>query len=225
MLSAVFSLPGSILILKVCKPGAKTTACRFGIRLRLNGAARGLVPFRFVFRPAPFLIKPGEKTNLHSLLPGGVLGSRAVAVSLCPAAALSLVCVAVPVSACRVPESGNPAPLFRKPLLSPYRFLRLPLLAKTRNGLVLGVRSPAALSPRPCFFSSPVSLYVFVHWTNLRRKPDRHSLSEKKTGRPAAARSFFLGKPIDKHNTRSYNHIVAGTHKPTAFAEHRYYNT
>lgn len=86
---------------------------------------------------------PGEKPCLHFLLPGGVLASRAVAVSLRPAGRLSLVPVGLPVPLAGSRKSGNPAPLFRQNLQGPVSFPRPPLLAKTRAGLALGCGSLA----------------------------------------------------------------------------------
>lgn len=216
MPSASFSLPGSILVLKVCKPGAKNSAYRFGkpsLKRRRSGSCS--VPVRFP--SGTFSYKPGEKPNLHSLMPGGVLASRAVAVfSLRPGR------FRWSRSVCRFPlagfrKPGNPAPLFRQNLPSPYRFLPLPLGRKTRAGLVLCVRSAAALSPRPLFFSGfPASLCVrpqgepYIAGSGI-------ALPRKKTvGRPRLVR-FFFGLPLDIIYTICYYLVVAGTHKTDSF--------
>lgn len=160
-----FRSRGQSLFLRSVNPGRKTAlvaSAKPSLKRRRSGSCS--VPVRFP--SGTFSYKPGEKPNLHFLMPGGVLASRAVAVfSLRPGR------FRWSRSVCRFPlagfrKPGNPAPLFRQNLPSPYRLLPLPLGRKTRAGLVLCVRSAAALSPRPCFFRGSRLHYVFAHRAN-----------------------------------------------------------
>ena len=147
--------------------------------------------------------------------------AAAVAVFFLRPAALSLVCVAVPVPLAGFRKSGNPAPLFRKPLLSPYRFLRPPLGRKTRAGLVSLWAVPCGSLAAALFFSGfPASLCV-------RPLGEPYSagsgiaLPRKKTvGRPRLVR-FFSRLPLTIFIQFVIIYLWLVPTKPTAFAERR----
>ena len=232
MPSAVFSLPGSILFLKVLKPGAKKNRLSLrhapSLKRRRSGSCcrSGSVSVR-----RPFLITPGEKPNLHYLLPGGVLGRRRRCGFLPPAGRAFVGWCRGSGSACRVPENRKPGAAFPETAPIPLSFPAASSRSKnSRRPCVLVGRCPAALSPRPCFFRGSRLPMCSPTGRTLSRRVG-HSPTPEKNCRPAAARSFFSRSP-KKPSSRGLTNLLHGViisswlipANPTAFAEQEEYN-
>lgn len=155
-------------------------------------------------------------------MPDGVLGVRAVAVSLRPAGPRFSVGSPFPLAGFRISKtrrrfSGGPTKTNTQPLLSERKLA--PALFPVCARLWPFCR-------RPSFFcGSPASLAA-VHRTAALCAGSGIALPAKKMRRPAAGKTiFFARRGVDKRYTRSYNDHVADTHKPTDFAHHRCYNS
>ena len=118
----------------------------------------------------------------------------------------------------RLPGSGtgNPAPLFRKPLQIPFRFLGLLSSRKLAPALCPCGRCPAALSPAAFFFAgSRLPTCSPTGRTLCRRVGHGPTRKKKKPGRRLVR--FFCPPTLDNSKTPSIIEIVAGTHKTDSF--------